>query len=87
MTTESSPSWWRRDGLVMRFKQQPPKGWERLGPGHYDRYTEQWVDEPAEDTDEETEGDIKAARAAYQAKFGKKPYHGWDAATLLEKLG
>ena len=25
-------------------------------------------------------------RAEYQAKFGKKPFHGWDAETLKAKL-
>lgn len=26
-------------------------------------------------------------REQYQEKFDKKPYHGWDVATLKEKLG
>ncbi len=31
-------------------------------------------------------GDITALRAAYTVKVGKKPYYGWDAATLREKI-
>ena len=27
-----------------------------------------------------------ALRAAYEAKFGKKPFGGWDADTLREKI-
>jgi hypothetical protein len=29
---------------------------------------------------------IDAQRAAYQAKFGKRPYHGWDAETIAAKI-
>jgi len=30
--------------------------------------------------------DIAKLRADYDAMFGKKPYHGWDAATLASKI-
>ena len=30
--------------------------------------------------------DVKALRAEYQAKFNKKPFHGWDASALKAKL-
>lgn len=30
--------------------------------------------------------EISALRAAYAAAAGKKPYHGWDAATLRERI-
>lgn len=30
--------------------------------------------------------DIAALRAAYQAKFGKRPFNGWHADTLREKI-
>jgi hypothetical protein len=30
--------------------------------------------------------DVPALREAYQAKFGRKPFNGWDAATLREKI-
>lgn len=35
---------------------------------------------------EAPEGDVKALRADYQEKFGKRPFPGWDADTLREKL-
>lgn len=30
--------------------------------------------------------DIAALRAEYQTKLGKRPFNGWDAATLREKI-
>jgi len=30
--------------------------------------------------------DLPTLRAAYEKKFGKKPFNGWPAATLIEKL-
>lgn len=30
--------------------------------------------------------DMAELRAAYQAKIGKRPFNGWDAATLREKI-
>ena len=33
-----------------------------------------------------TADDLEQLRAEYQAAVGKKPYHGWDAATLREKI-
>jgi hypothetical protein len=33
-----------------------------------------------------TGAELPALRAAYQEKFGKKPFNGWDAATLREKI-
>lgn len=33
-----------------------------------------------------TADDLEQLRAEYQAALGKKPYHGWDAATLREKI-
>lgn len=32
------------------------------------------------------EPDIDALRATYQEVVGKRPYHGWDAATLAQKI-
>lgn len=58
---------------------------------------EGWYDHPRkvpdfrEDGDYDAEdappSDIAALRAAYLAKFGKKPFMGWDGAELREKLG
>jgi hypothetical protein len=30
--------------------------------------------------------ELQAARADYEAAIGKKPFHGWDVATLREKI-
>lgn len=30
--------------------------------------------------------DLPALRAGYQTKFGKRPFNGWDAETLREKI-
>ena len=32
------------------------------------------------------EDDVAALRSEYQEKLGKRPYHGWDAETLREKI-
>lgn len=31
-------------------------------------------------------GDLSALRAAYEKALGKRPFNGWDAATLREKI-
>lgn len=31
--------------------------------------------------------DLASLRKTYETKFGKRPYHSWDAATLTEKIG
>lgn len=33
-----------------------------------------------------TKDDLAELRAEYQDKFGKRPFHGWDADTLREKI-
>lgn len=35
---------------------------------------------------ERIEDDLTALRAEYQAKMGKRPFNGWDAATLRGKI-
>lgn len=32
-------------------------------------------------------GDLKALRAAYKEKMGKRPFSGWDAAELMRRMG
>jgi uncharacterized protein YdcH (DUF465 family) len=34
----------------------------------------------------DAEAEIARLRDEYQTLVGKKPYHGWDAATLTEKI-
>ncbi|RHZ96470.1 hypothetical protein D1114_07095 [Cereibacter sphaeroides] len=41
---------------------------------------------PADPVTQEAGDDISALRAAYQEKFGKRPFMGWDAETLRDKL-
>lgn len=36
--------------------------------------------------DEAAKAELAAARADYEAKLGKKPFMGWDAATLRAKI-
>lgn len=36
--------------------------------------------------DNRTTDELSDLREQYQAKFGKRAYHGWDADTLREKL-
>lgn len=33
-----------------------------------------------------SEDELTEVRAEYAEKMGKKPYHGWDVATLREKM-
>lgn len=90
------PSWWKpEDGPPVRFltEAEVPKNWTHV-PGDYDRQTGQWVyvgdinglegfvERVGTDAD-----NLKAMRAQYKAKFGKRPFNGWDEATLREKLG
>lgn len=37
--------------------------------------------------DETQEDELAALRAKYAEVMGKKPFHGWDAETLIEKMG
>ncbi|WP_144223460.1 hypothetical protein [Mesorhizobium amorphae] len=36
--------------------------------------------------DEQAKAELAAARADYEVKLGKKPFMGWDAATLRAKI-
>lgn len=36
--------------------------------------------------DDTAKAELAVARAEYEAKFGKKPFNGWDAKTLREKI-
>jgi len=52
-------------------------GWERFDPAS--------PEEPKANA-LAPDGDVAALREAYKAKFGKKPFAGWDADTLKAKL-
>lgn len=77
------PSWWRSPdgGVLKHFMSGPvPEGWEPAG-GHYDYALGVWIDD-------EPEGkvDLKSLRAEYTARTGKKPFGGWSAKQLREKI-
>ena len=40
----------------------------------------------AEPQEAETDDELSELRAQYQSVFDKRPYHGWDADTLREKI-
>ena len=42
--------------------------------------------EATRETSKATGDDIAALRTEYQAKLNKRPFNGWDAATLREKI-
>ncbi len=43
------------------------------------------ADEPVE-IKATIDDDLTSVRAEYEAKMGKKPYHGWDVETLRAKM-
>jgi hypothetical protein len=45
-----------------------------------------YATQDAKPADEPVVDDLSDLRAEYQAKAGKKPYHGWDADTLRAKI-
>jgi len=45
-----------------------------------------YATEDAKAADEAPVDDLAALRAEYQTKVGKKPYMGWDVATLRTKI-
>lgn len=71
--------------VMFKTEASVPKDWIHV-PGDYNVMTGQWED--AEPIAKRAVDDARAPlRAAYFEKFGKKPYMGWSAATLREKLG
>lgn len=91
------PKWFEKNGERKLFSEQPTEvGWEPAN-GHYDFARGVWIDDepakpvkaekpekaPADDTSKD---DIKALRAEYQKKTGKKPFTGWSADQLREKM-
>jgi hypothetical protein len=97
MSEQIFPSWWGPKGgdpVQCRSAREVQEGWVRHH-GHYDVQIGQWVKRDPLDHDGDgakggstrPSGDgIKALRAAYKTKFGKKPFGGWDEATLRARL-
>ena len=97
MNEQTFPSWWGPEGgapILCRSAREVREGWVPH-EGHYDAQIGQWVPR-APCGDGASGGGAKAApaardprralRAAYKRRFGKKPFSGWDEATLRAKL-
>jgi hypothetical protein len=80
------PAWFKPDPdkppVLFHTEASVPKGWSHF-PGSYNFQTGQWIDAPPDDGDGR---DMKALRADYLAKFGKRPFNGWKEAVLRERL-
>lgn len=61
----------------IKIKHPGPRGWAGIAASAFD---------PAKHERIMPTGDIAALRAEYKAKIGKRPFMGWDADTLREKL-
>lgn len=97
MSEQTFPAWYGpadSDPIEVRSALEIQDGWvEHFG--HYDHPRGCWVPNDPLDHDGDGEkggsitapGDMKALRAEYQAKFGKRAFNGWDEATLRAKLG
>ena len=97
MRDQIFPSWWGPKGgdpVQCRSAREVREGWVRH-EGHYDAQIGQWVPRasPCAGDAGEKGGSAPAARdprrrlrAAYKRRFGKKPFSGWDEATLRARL-
>lgn len=80
----SFPKWYEKDGIKKLFSELPKEiGWEEIS-GHYDFALGVWVEDApiAAEGKEELDG----LRAEYKKVFKKKPFNGWDADKLREKI-
>mgnify|MGYP001560407729 CR=1 FL=1 len=96
------PSWWEKDGVLKRYGsfEEVPADWARCN-GTYNEQTGQWEDKAFDPLDHDGDGKkggsasgrdavqaaaMRALRKEYFDKLGKKPFSGWDEATLREKM-
>lgn len=82
------PKWFKKDGVLKLFAEQPMViGWEPAN-GHYDFALGVWVDDKPEKKEKKAEpvSDLKALRAEYGRLSGKKPFMGWDEEKLYKKI-
>lgn len=70
------------DYMTRAMKSKDPRFARILSKLGYDRRDMVAQSEPAEPVQD----DLTDLRAEYQEAVGKKPYHGWDADTLREKI-
>ena len=61
-------------------------GWERFDPTVKVDPLDHDMDGKKGGSLPQSGDDVKALRAAYTEKFGKKPFAGWNADTLKQKL-
>lgn len=74
----------RQSGYMDRaLKARDPRFARVLGKLGYSRSDMTAASESPEQSGDQ---DLAALREQYQAEVGKKPYHGWDAETLAEKI-
>lgn len=63
------------EGRVIEREEDVPEGWEHHG-----------ITVGAKKAHDAAPHDIKALRAEYEARFGKRPFMGWDADELRERM-
>lgn len=81
---------------IVRVKRDGRRGWHWIAKDKYEADPsafDLWFDPLDHDGDGKPGGsapapseDLSDLRAAYTEKFGKKPFAGWNAETLREKL-
>ena len=89
----SFPKWFEKDGVKKLFSEEPREiGWEPCS-GHYDFMRGIWVEDEPKKAEKSSliqdhlgDDSLKALRAEYQRLAGKKPFMGWDAEKLYEKI-
>lgn len=87
------PKWYEKNSVKKLFSEEPREvGWEPCA-GHYDFALGVWVDSLVEKhlgkppkAPKGKKIELEALRAEYRRQKGKKPFMGWDAETLMEKL-
>lgn len=97
MSDQLFPSWWgpkNGDPILCRSVTEVEDGWVQH-TGHYDVHRGCWVSEyhPLDHDKDGKKGgsvsaveDIKALRAAYKVKMGKRPGNNWDAAEIRRRM-
>lgn len=84
------PKWFEKDGVKKLFSELPTEtGWEPCN-GHYDFARGVWVEgkkaKAAEPIAAEGKKELAGLRALYKETTGKRPFNGWSADDIREKL-
>jgi hypothetical protein len=77
-----------KDGTTLEVHPSCVADHQRLGWAISPEAPEPDVDETTDNggSSETASEELRAARADYEAVVGKKPFHGWDVATLRDKI-